>query len=576
VTVIVVALLFSVLQYVRRKKYPNLYGNGYKSNIESISSNVTKVIVFLSELSNSVVGKGKSEYGSTFRLKMPYFDYYHITTDYKLATLILPSNNSHVISPLFKFQAPIFSHMNISHMNCCLYHIIHQFDSIIMKQAKDINKNTFELSEPISRFIFDITTMLLFGKNYNCIASRRDGLILMLSNNIILNHISNTIFQPYLKYMFWSSENKKFKLAEKDEYQIFKQLCTDHKTNCDKDKAVLSSSGTTHVPFNDINNVNSHSSATNDQPDSTRHNDNDNDNDNEEHVNDLNDILNTFMDYPYDRDGQRLSEMSHALMETHHTVSHTIVPLLLEVSTDSYISATLQREIDTHFPLDHISDMSSSESVIEMLLLHILEGDGNDNDDTNSTSKTSALEKKVNLFAKKFPYLDACISETMRLWPLYGIGTLHKVDRDIQYSDISISKNSIVHIAHHCMNSQSWINNKKIYYPSRWLEQSKNNMKENKSDQDDANTMIDGISQNEHLKLLKNTFPIEWSNQTENSSKIINDERFLVTKYLVFVIAIYLFRLYDFKLMSNISVTDSLKTLRIRNMLMRVTSRIHL
>lgn len=70
----------------------------------------------------------------------------------------------------------------------------------------------------------------------------------------------------------------------------------------------------------------------------------------------------------------------------------------------------------------------------------------------------------------KCEYLNFCIKESMRLWPVAGSGSARTLLQDIEYKDYVLPKGSVVQTVFYAIFRQQWIDRPNEFLPDRWAE----------------------------------------------------------------------------------------------------------
>ena len=65
-------------------------------------------------------------------------------------------------------------------------------------------------------------------------------------------------------------------------------------------------------------------------------------------------------------------------------------------------------------------------------------------------------------------YLNYCIKEAMRLWPVIPNGSIRQVPKDLHYKGLVIPKGSAIRAHMYSLNRESWINDPDTFLPERW------------------------------------------------------------------------------------------------------------
>jgi cytochrome P450 len=219
-------------------------------------------------------------------------------------------------------------------------------------------------------------------------------------------------------------------------------------------------------------------------------------------------IMGRIMSCQYADEKSRLQDIIVFLVGGHETSSHTISFLLLALIRHPQVLHKLHTELDALIPTasKHSSELFPTASAL------------------------------LNL-----PYLDMCIKESLRLWPVAGGGPKRILVKDVEYHGMALPKGSIFHAHFYSMFRQPWIDRAEEFLPERWEET------------------------NPQLPDLKAMLmPFNVGTRQCIGQNLAKMEMAMVTAYLM--------RFFDFELLSDPS-TDIFLTVKATNVVCRIKSR---
>lgn len=149
-------------------------------------------------------------------------------------------------------------------------------------------------------------------------------------------------------------------------------------------------------------------------------------------------ILSFLCSTSYEKEIDCLSDIISFIIAGHETSATSLCYLLLELMRHPDKEALLLAELDTVMPKDFSVDHATDAS----------------------------LQNKI----ANLPYLNCCIKETMRLWPVPAGGPARDLTQDIEYDGYVLKKGSTVVVHFYSMFRQPWIHNADEFVPERWYE----------------------------------------------------------------------------------------------------------
>jgi cytochrome P450 len=220
-------------------------------------------------------------------------------------------------------------------------------------------------------------------------------------------------------------------------------------------------------------------------------------------------IMGRIMSCQYPDEISRIQDILVFLVGGHETSSHTISYLILALIRHPRALQKLHCELDGAVSKEskHNSELFPSASVLLSL-----------------------------------PYLDMCIKESLRLWPVAGAGPRRILVEDIEYCGMTLPKGSIFQSHLYSMFRQPWIDRPDEFLPERWEE---------------SNPQL------QDLKAMLMPFNV-------GTRQCIGQN---LAKMEMAMVAAYLMRFFEFELLSE-PYTDVFLTLKASNIILKVKSRL--
>lgn len=155
-------------------------------------------------------------------------------------------------------------------------------------------------------------------------------------------------------------------------------------------------------------------------------------------------VLDHIAQHAYLKEITRLSDVTLFGFAGIDTTSYTFCFLLMEVARHPAVRTRLQQELSHFMP-----PLSS----------------------TYARGDTSAVNEKEMLSAiAGCEYLNHCVREIMRLWPVAASGPGRDLLRDIEYKGMLLPKGSLVIGHFYSMFRERWIDQPDAFLPERWCE----------------------------------------------------------------------------------------------------------
>ena len=130
------------------------------------------------------------------------------------------------------------------------------------------------------------------------------------------------------------------------------------------------------------------------------------------------------------------------------TTAYTFSFLLMEVVRNRDIKARLQAELAQFMPADRAQfGVGASNAAADKDLLSAIAG---------------------------AEYLNCCVKEVLRLWPVAAGGPGRDLIQDIEYNGMLLPKGSMVVVHLYSIFRERWIDSSLEFKPERWLESSNN------------------------------------------------------------------------------------------------------
>lgn len=145
-------------------------------------------------------------------------------------------------------------------------------------------------------------------------------------------------------------------------------------------------------------------------------------------------IMNRIMHMPphiYPNDDYRISEIVAFIIAGHETSAFTLCFFLMEMAKNPECKKKLQLALD-----NTIRDRNPSHSEVT-----------------------------------KVDYLQWCIKESMRLWPVAATGSARTLEEDIEYNGMILPKGAVAQTVFYAIFRSSWIDKADEFIPERWSEE---------------------------------------------------------------------------------------------------------
>ena len=419
-------------------------------------------------------GHGWSPHGVTFLLAVPQLEPWIITTDYRLARMVLHGATSsvvegekHPLMKLFNFVdrdtnsilthstanidredarktlANSFSNTNLQKtwplVQQVLADQLAQFRALSEKPTSGNSETAVvEMKETIFRFFFAALLTASFGVKVNMDGEERDdsinGLAYIEEQTIASVERAKEILMPFRPHWFWDREVLRARKACQNIAKISEKILMLHARSVD-----VGGGSTTHSAENGLSTASTPSGSSRSTMSQT--------------------LMESLCRHAYPSHLARLSDVNIMTVAGHETSAATFSFLLLEIARHPAAKSKLQKELATVMPrhppgtLPAGSHMDMRSSVQEEQEQPVQMEHG----DKSLISAIYGLE-----------YLNMCIKEVMRLWPVAAGGPARLLVEDVHYNNMFLPKGSTF-IAHfYSMFRANWIDRAEEFVPERW------------------------------------------------------------------------------------------------------------
>ena len=170
-------------------------------------------------------------------------------------------------------------------------------------------------------------------------------------------------------------------------------------------------------------------------------------------------LMQYMANHPYPSEIARMSDVNVLTFAGHDTTGFSFCFFLMEMGRNKDIQAKVRAEIDAIMPLEALGDKSLAARESGSNGIGTGEGQGRlHHGDQKLLSAICGLE-----------YLNCCIKESMRLWPVAAIGSVRRVEQDIHWEGMIIPRGSSIRAHVYSMFRENWIDRPHEFLPERWL-----------------------------------------------------------------------------------------------------------
>jgi cytochrome P450 len=158
-------------------------------------------------------------------------------------------------------------------------------------------------------------------------------------------------------------------------------------------------------------------------------------------------IMHALAHHAYPNVKARLADINVMTFAGHDTTGFSLCFLLMELGRHPEVRTKLQAELAAVMPKEALGG-GGGLSRTEGQLRH---------GDQKLLSALCGLE-----------YLNYCIKEALRLWPVAAIGSVRQLDKDMHWKGMVFPKGSTIRAHHFSMFRESWIDRPLEFLPERW------------------------------------------------------------------------------------------------------------
>jgi len=155
-------------------------------------------------------------------------------------------------------------------------------------------------------------------------------------------------------------------------------------------------------------------------------------------------IIDHLMPHNYPSENARLTDLWVLIQGGHETTASTFSFFMMEIARNPSVQHKL-RSILASFMPEHLS-LSSTVDL------------------TQSEGDSKLLSTIANC-----EYLNNCLKETMRLWPVLAGGPMRDIVEDLHYEGMLLPAGSTVCVHYYSLFRSEWIENADQFDPDRWL-----------------------------------------------------------------------------------------------------------
>lgn len=309
-----------------------------------------------------------------------------------------------------KFIAPVFSSTNLSKTTDCLYDHINEFFDIINEVHQ--KKQQVDVKEELLRlFMKTIGTGALsapfsIGPKEGFI----DAIAYLKDEELILRERIKQAFSPLRQHMFWKKEVKE----------------------CDDACKRITEAGRIILEMYNLKK----------QQENAGHNSTADDDEGKGSTGEL--IISRLVAFKYQEpeEQRRISDLLTFILAGHETTAFTMCFVLMDLAKHPEAQKRVQHEIDTAFG----PRVSAKAGV--------------------GTKK----ERPSLADVSKLVYLNWCIKESMRLWPVAGAGSARTLTQSFDYNGFHYQKGDLCILQYFSMFRQPWIDRPDEFIPERWAD----------------------------------------------------------------------------------------------------------
>ena len=471
----IITLLVIIIFYINNNKYRNKTGHElppvcpfsfFEMRKVFLNDKGLEKVSFFHSITNIFLNKslehhGKTKYGFIFRMPTVYAKYYIIITDYVLARIILQGN--HEMNVIEKEKSSMYETLNF--LDSKSYNLVtHKTTNKDREHTRKAYAVNFSYSNLQRQWIYIETALIEeFQLLHKLIHSDKKGILNLkvemlqfflrllgkstFDIDVNFDHIDNEntidgmkyleyqeeicrerikeVNIPFRKYMFWNSHVKKAYDAK--EYLIY--TCNKILYHYQKNK--VTNEGRKFTPLIDYI-------------------------DQENYPNHM----------------AKLSDIAILLFAGHDTTAFTFSFLLMEIARNPDVKMKIQAEIDKIMPKHALGTTKApinEKNVNDSSNINTTNDDNSNNNDDDVHNDYDHGDVKLLSAINGLEYLNYCIKESMRLWPVAAVGASRSLTEDMNISDdMYIPKGSIIVTNFYSMFRSHWINQSNSFLPDRW------------------------------------------------------------------------------------------------------------
>lgn len=397
---------------------------------------------------------GSSERGIPEGVKKTVLSSFNLT-DRRISNIFTAASADPNREKARKFIAPAFSTTNLSSTLPCLNRNLSAALAILNTASK--SGTVVDLKPLVLALLMETLTESAFGINFRCSALRPtstadnaptdeddfvDGDAFLKDLDFVIRERATQSLLSVRKYMFWEKNVRECESACARLEGVASQVLSDFRNQGSNDKTdddrkeKKEKSGAGAAGEDSVNNSN-HSSSNNSS----------NSNSSSKQS-----IMSRIVQHAYPSDRHRLSEILVLVMAGHETTAYSLCFLLAAVAQRPDVQRKLQQELDTIKPVVTTATTDAAAS---------------------TTAEAGANESVYFTMAEasKAEYLQWCIFESMRLWPV-APGSARTLLSDIEYKGMVLPKGHVIIPQFYPMFREDWIDRPNEFIPERWSETS--------------------------------------------------------------------------------------------------------
>ncbi|KAJ1401668.1 cytochrome P450 [Ochromonadaceae sp. CCMP2298] len=381
---------------------------------------------------------GRTKYGATFRLALPFTSPFFTTSDFRLARLVLQGDQTrqefdkgyHMtflnyfdrsVSSLLthktanphrerarKALAPGFSTNNLLQTWPYLREgLIEEFRSL---SALAREGRPLVCRERLLQFALRVLARSAFGVEFTMDGTEDEtnvnGLEYIRCQEVAAAERVKEFSMPMRPYFFWSAQVREARAAEKTLQRIAQKTLDLHTRARDSAEGAEGSSRKS--------------------------------------------LMQLIAAHAYPSDVARLADINIITFAGHDTTGFSFCFLLMELARRPEARAKLQAEIDSVMPAAPLDSPLGSP------------------DPSDPTSAQHGDPKLVSALAN-LEYLNCCIKEGTRLWPVAAAGGSREVAEDFEWEGMLLPKGSTIQPHFYSIFRERWIDRPHEFLPERWL-----------------------------------------------------------------------------------------------------------